>query len=154
VQDNNFKTALLFSHRDFFCTLAYRVAHLCELRQNALLKQYGVTHQQTQLLAYIYARPSLTVVQKDLEVALKLKSSSVTQQLNILERAGLILRVPCNLDRRAKRLVVTEKAAALHEAFLGSLLAVDKAMCDGLDEGEKKQLHKLLLKAYENLEII
>lgn len=143
---------MLFSHKDYLSTIFHRVSHLCELKQNAILKRYKVTHQQTRLLAFIYARDGKEVYQRDIEKAFYLKSSTVTETLNILEKDGFIERLPCPHDKRAKLLKVTKKAADLHEDFLDSILQVEAVVKHNLSTQEQESFHNTLLKIYENLE--
>lgn len=149
--DETERSSLMFSHRDNICTILYRVAHLCELKQNRILKAYGLTHQQTQILAYIVARQEQVVLQRDIEEEMFLKSSTVTEQLHILERKGLIKRSPCREDRRAKQLSATEKAVEMHQVFLDSIIQVDACACAGMSEIEQVALKKLLLELYDNV---
>lgn len=149
--DNNLEESLLFSHKDYLCTVMYRIAHLCEIKQNTILKEYGVVHQQAQVLAFIYARQYGEVFQKDIENAMFLKSSTVTKTLNTLEKNGFIVRVPCEKDKRAKKLQCTKKAIELHEVFLGSVIQVGEKITLGFSESEKEALNSLLVKVYRNM---
>ena len=69
--------------------LMYFVAHYLEVEQNKLLRPYGVTHSQTQLLAYLYAHQDQDIFQKDLERIFNLKGSTVTRLLQLLKDKGL-----------------------------------------------------------------
>lgn len=151
MRDQQDDERLLFSHKDFFCTVIYRVAHLCELAQNALLKEYGMTHQQTQLLAYIYARRGRDVFQRDIEEEFCLSSATVTQQLNVLERKGFILRQPCAEDKRTKKLILTDLAKEYHAVFYRTIFNVDDVLCLGFTDVEKALFMSLLQKAYDNI---
>ena len=142
---------LLFSHRNFFCTMIYRIAHLCELSQNALLRESGMTHQQTQLLAFIYARRNQDVYQRDIEQELCLSSATVSQQLQVLERKGFVTRVTSPQDRRTKKLVLTEQALSMHNAFFQTISDVDEVLCMGFTDVEKTLFMSLLHKAYNNI---
>ena len=51
--------------------------------------------------------------QKDIEKELDISNPTVTGILNRLEVKGLITRVPCRHDARAKNIEVTEKALEL-----------------------------------------
>jgi len=146
------KNELTFSHKDYCSLMMYRISHRLEVIQNNILRKYGVSHQQTQLLAYIYARPEQDVFQKDLEKSFGLKSSTVTELLHTLENHGFIIRIPCEYDKRAKKLMVTQKAADLHESFMASIQAIEDIVSHGLSDLEKNLLHDLLLKVSENAE--
>lgn len=135
----------------YMSSVIYHVAHMCELSQNALLKQYGVTHQQTRMLAYVYARQGMDVFQRDLEAEFGLSSATVTQQLNILERKGFLLRLPYEQDKRAKKLVVTELARKYHNIFYKTLNDVDEVLCWGFTDVEKTLFRALLKKADDNM---
>lgn len=151
--ENNLEDILFFSHKDYLCTVIHRISHLCEIKQNAIVKDYGLVHQQLQVLAFIYARQDSQVFQKDIEQALFLKSSTITQALNTLEKKGFIERIPCERDRRAKQLRCTKKSADLHEVFLESVFRVGEEVTRDFDEKEKEELDRLLRKAYKNLEV-
>lgn len=141
---------LMFNHKDHLCTVLYRVAHLCELKQNSILKEYGLTHQQTQVLAYIVARKDRAVLQRDIEKSFFVKSATITEQIHILERKGYVIRTPYEKDRRAKRLVATDKAYEMHEVFMDSIQKVDEYIFDGMNDIERVAFRKLLLEVYDN----
>ena len=142
---------LRFSRGDFCSLMTYGIAHRLEVLQNNILREYGVSHQQTQILAFIYARPNTDVFQKDLEKELGLKSSTVTVILQNLEKKQFIERCECDYDKRQKILRVTKKAVNLHEQFMSSVNAIEFIMTDGMTEKEKETLKKLLRKAVSNV---
>ena len=142
---------LRFSRGDYCSLMTYGIAHRLEVIQNNLLREYGVTHQQTQILAYIYARPNTDVFQKDLEKELGLKSSTVTVILQNLEKNNYIERSECDYDKRQKLIRVTDKAASMHEHFMSSVNAIEYILTESMSEQEQKELKKLLRKAVENV---
>ena len=142
---------LRFSRGDYCSLMTYGIAHRLEVIQNNLLREYGVTHQQTQILAYIYARSGTDVFQKDLEKELGLKSSTVTVILQNLEKNNYIERSECDYDKRQKLIRVTDKAASMHEHFMSSVNAIEYILTESMSEQEQKELKKLLRKAVENV---
>lgn len=146
------RDGLVMNHKDYCSLMIYRISHRLEVVQNNILREYGVSHQQTQLLAYIYARPGMDIFQKDLEKSFGLKSSTVTELLNTLEKRGFIRRLPCDYDKRAKKLAVTQKAMDLHETFQSSVNTIEAIVTDGMSPIEKNLFKDLLKKASENAE--
>ena len=131
--------------------LMYFVAHYLEVEQNKLLRPYGVTHSQTQLLAYLYAHQDQDIFQKDLERIFNLKGSTVTRLLQLLKDKGLVTSQECVYDKRAKLLSITEKAAGLHEVFSGTLDSVEQIVADQLSEDELAELKVLMTKVYKGI---
>ncbi|GAA5174727.1 hypothetical protein GCM10023321_79210 [Pseudonocardia eucalypti] len=74
--------------------------------------------------------------------------SNATFVIDRLERQGLLERHPHPVDRRAKRLVLTDKGARLRERLL-ELLAEDSPL-GGLTPDEQAALHGLLARAVTN----
>ena len=142
---------LRFSRGDYCSLMTYGIAHRLEVIQNNLLREYGVSHQQTQILAYIYARPEKDVFQKDLEKELGLKSSTVTVILQNLEKKGFVERFECDYNKRQKVIKVTKKASDLHEKFMSSVNAIEYIMTEGMSEEEITRLKALLFKAVQNV---
>lgn len=83
---------------------------------DAALTDFGLTEASTLPLRYL-ARLGQGIRQKDLAEALDIEGPTLVRLLDQLSERGLIARVECPEDRRAKRISVTEAGRALHRAF-------------------------------------
>lgn len=68
---------------------------------------YKLTHSQTRLLLHVHEQKD-SVYQKDIESFLKIRRSTATEMLNLLERDGYIIRKRAEHDARLKEIHVTD----------------------------------------------
>ena len=80
---------------------------------NRRLKEFGITYNHLFILTCLWEREGLN--SKDLSELLVLDSSSLTGHLDRLERSGLVVRRNDPTDRRAVRVVLTEKGRRLRK---------------------------------------
>ena len=64
-------------------------------------------------LGFLKDHSDCEVYQKDIEEAFSISRATASNMLGVMERKGLIKRVAVSHDARLKRLVLTDKAAAL-----------------------------------------
>ena len=67
-----------------------------------------------------------------------------------LERKGFIYRSACRHDRRVKGLFITELGSETYQKTIGVAWVVQKDIVHGLDEKEREELLRLLIKATES----
>lgn len=92
-----------------------QLSHQIKRRMNARLTGMGVTGVQGRVLHYIIDHyREQPVFQKDVEEAFRLRRSTATGILQLLEKSGLIRREGVPYDARLKSLVPTEKADAIY----------------------------------------
>lgn len=72
--------------------------------------------------------------QRDVETQFRFRRSTATGILQLMERRGLLLREPVPYDARLKRLVLTDKARALHTEIHRQLSQTESVMREGIDE--------------------
>lgn len=111
----------------------------------------GMTASQLITIGFLYFSRQGDVYQRDIESFFKLRRSTVSSQLNTLERKGLIQRVPVPHDARLKKLVLTEEGLKVSDEVLRRLNAINDLMIQGLDPEEVRQLTQLLCKLEKNL---
>lgn len=73
-----------------------------------------------------------------------LDKSSLTSQLQKLEENGYINREPDPADRRAKRIVITDKARAIEADLHDIFVSWNRILTEGLEESERDTLIRLL----------
>lgn len=91
--------------------LLYRKYELKKEQQSEKLTQV-----QVHVLMYIH-RHDGQVFQKDIEQHLKVRRSTASQILNVLERESYVERMRLESDARMKEIVVTDKTLALIDSM-------------------------------------
>ena len=75
-----------------------------------------------------------------------------TEMLKSLEVRELILRIPDEQDGRFKRIVFTEKAAAVKDALNKEIHETEELLLRGISEKELKEFVRITEKMLQNLE--
>lgn len=100
--------------------------HLDNAISNALADDSGsVSGRNFWILRYLEDHRDEDVFQKDLENTFKIRRSTVSKTVDLMEQKQLLVRVPINGDARMKKLCLTPKADAV--------LADVKKAVDGLE---------------------
>ncbi len=126
------------------CTnfLLLRTSQLVNLLFKAELEPYGVTPGQSAVLKCLWDKNGQAV--KQLAERLILDSSSMTSILDRLEQKGLIERHPDAQDRRALKVLATEKAGELEMPIRDALKRANEKSIELLGETITKRLVELL----------
>ncbi len=74
--------------------------------------------------------------QKDLETTFRMRRSTATGMLKLMERHGLISREPVEYDARLKKLMLTDKARKLDKSIFRNLRNVESVMSKGINRDE------------------
>jgi DNA-binding MarR family transcriptional regulator len=123
--------------------LIYRLHRFMEIRSKPVIKKIGFAKpHEFAMLAEIYLlqKPN----KKEVANKMLLEISTAVEITKRLVQRGLIKEVSDPSDKRATRLVITEKGVKkLHESYEG-LRNVHTNFLDCLDESEKKELLRLL----------
>ena len=113
----------------------------------------GIGSAQGKILNYLLVESALhPVYQKDLEKEFSLRPPTVTEMLKSLEARGLILRVQDEQDGRYKRIMFTEKAAAVKGALNREIHETEDLLLQGISEQELKEFIQITEKMLKNLE--
>ena len=131
--------------------IIHQIQHKIKIKHDCNLEKYGITLQQSKIIAHLLLNKHLNTFQKDIEKAFNLKSSTITSILNTLENKELIKRVSIKEDRRAKKIVLTEKGENLQKNIFKSMGDIEEELVKDMTESEKDMLHKLLLMVYKNI---
>ena len=111
----------------------------------------GMPISQLTTLGFLYFTRKEDIYQRDLESFFKLRRSTVSSQLDTLEKRGLIQRVAVPHDARLKKLVLTEKGVRIGDQVLQNLGQVNTLLIRGLNQEEVTVLTELLEKLEKNL---
>lgn len=117
-------------------------------RLDSMFQRYDLTGTQTFTLIYLFKanEKGLLVKQKDIERDMEISNPTVTGILNRLEHKGLIKRVACKKDARAKNIVVTPKALELNKALRNDFIENETMLVAALNEQEIANLRTYLIK--------
>lgn len=112
-----------------------------------------ITGMQAMILHYlIHAEPQGAHFQKDVEAEFSIRRSTATGILQLMERNGLLIREQTEYDARLKRLVLTDKARALHALICDGLERTELLMQQGISEQELAVWFAVCGKIHSNLE--
>lgn len=123
----------------------WRLTNSWQAAQRAALQPFDLTHVQFVLLASLtWLRSDAPVSQRDLADHAHTDPMMTSQVLRALEVKGLIRRGAHPTDGRARALTATQKGAALANAAIVSVEAVDRQFFGQLEDGELRQFTDLL----------
>ena len=108
------------------------------------IAEAGLSTSDFQLLETLLHKGPLTITEIQRKVLLA--TGSMTAAVDRVEKKGLVNRTATESDRRARRLVLTEKGKLLAEALYQAHAEQLKSAMSALDDEETIELHRLLKK--------
>lgn len=109
-----------------------------------------LTQVQVHVLMYIH-RHDGQVFQKDIEQHLKVRRSTASQILNVLERESYVERMRLESDARMKEIVVTDKTLALIDSMEKHMKETESMLRVNISEDEMETFFKVIDQIKENL---
>lgn len=109
-----------------------------------------LTHVQVRVLLIIHNSEE-DIFQKDVEKHLKIRRSTATQILKLLERNGFIERVRLETDGRMKKIITTAKTKALIDKMKTHVDATESMLREGIDIESLQVFFKVLDQIKENI---
>ncbi len=132
-----------------------RVSHqlkrqmFCEDQQPG---QDDLTNMQKHILHFILLETMhRDLFQRDLEKEFKVRRSTATGTLQLLEKKGYLYREPVKKDARLKRIVPTEKALKLRGKLLANIRRREAQIRKGISEEDMKVFVRVLKQISSNL---
>ena len=112
----------------------------------------GLINVQRRVLNFILLSTiDQEIYQKYVEEKFHIRRSTATGILKLMEKNGLIFRESVERDGRLKRIVPTEKAAALRGEVLESIRSLESMMAEGIGKEEFDICIRVLRRMSENL---
>lgn len=111
----------------------------------------GVMGQNTARLVLSHLAVRDHVNQLELVRLTRLKAPTVSVLLRRMEEEGYLMRIPDEADRRAVRVVLTEKGREFDRRHLSNISTNDHLAMQGLTDEEQKTLLRLLTRIRDNL---
>lgn len=109
------------------------------------------TRMQCATLHYLRRHKGEDVFQKDLEAAFSISGATVTNILKVMEKDGLITRVPVEKDARLKKIVMTEKGMQYDEVAHTNVIRLEAGMEKGFTEEEITRFREYLDRLTQNI---
>ena len=110
-----------------------------------------LTRSQWSVLAHLLRTDGIQ--QRDLAEQMDITAITLTGLLDRMEREGWVERRADPVDRRAKRIFLTEKVAPVTKELRSLAREVRKTALHGLSEAEQQLLMNLLLRVRSNLSV-
>ncbi len=129
--------------------LIKRLNSIMEKRANNSLNEDGITLSQIKLLCILEQESSLTL--KELEKYFCVAQATIAGIVVRLEKKGLIESFYLPEDKRAKHIRLTDDGIKMCEHARCSMERNEQWLLSSLDDGEKKELHRLLQKIYDDI---
>lgn len=125
-----------------FGFLSYEISHIIRQRFNKVAEPIGFTHAQWRALVHLSENENCRQI--DLAEILEIKPITLVKQIDLLEESGMIVRNKDVDDRRAYRLVITDKARAIMLELWEIADAVESEVLAALSEEERRLMTDLL----------
>lgn len=109
-----------------------------------------LTQVQVHVLMYIH-RHDGRVFQKDIEQHLKVRRSTASQILNVLERESYVERMRLESDARMKEIVVTDKTLALIDSMEKHMKETESMLRVNISDNDMETFFKVIDQIKENL---
>lgn len=133
----------------------FRVVHQMihhKMEQFRAENQCELTFVQSRVMGFLTHNQSRDVYQKDIEVEMRIRRSTATEILNVLERNGYLVRIPSAEDRRLKKLVMTDKARELDQKMNENIDRMEKLLARNLTDEQLAVFFTVVDQIKKNLE--
>ena len=128
------------------------VSHQMKRQRRLPETESGLTNMQRLILHYIlFQSLERDIYQKDIEREFKIRRSSATGILQLLEKHGFIRRETAQWDARFKKLVPTEKATRLREQILSNIQYMEALLRKGISPEDLETCRHVLEQMSVNL---
>lgn len=129
----------------------HRLSHLFKRRLDDGMPQ-ETTGMQARIIGFLRFHEGRELFQRDVEAEFGIRRSTATGILQLMEKNGLLRHEPVAYDARLKRLVLTPKALALHDAVMARIRAAEGRAVAGIEPRELEQFFAVIDKIRKNLE--
>lgn len=116
------------------------------------VSKYGLTGVQAKIVGFVYfVSKNRDVFQKDIENDLKIRSSSVTSVLQLMEKNGYIKRVSVCKDARLKKIILTDKGIEVQEKVFTIIDNIENQIQEEITDDELRFLFNIFDKLSKKL---
>ncbi len=111
----------------------------------------SATANHCRVIGFLYRNRDREVYQRELEEQFKIRRSTVTQTLQLMEKNGLIIRIPAEHDARMKKIVLTVKGEEMHQQGRACIDVFEERLCEGISDEELSEFLRIMQKLQNNL---
>lgn len=133
--------------RDQFPFAVARVTRRWRKLLDERLKELGVTQARWTTMVYL-EKGGEGLTQRELARLMTIENPTLVRLLDSLEEQGLVERRPCENDRRARRLFLTDAGRSFMAELNERAVALREEMLEGVSdqeiEGALKVFHKIM----------
>lgn len=129
--------------------VVHDVARMMRWQFDRRASDLKLTRSQWSVLAHLLRTDGIQ--QRELAEQMDITAITLTGLIDRMEREGWVERRADPVDRRAKRVYLTEKVAPVTKELRSLAREVRKSAMQGLSEAEQQQLMSLLIKVRSNL---
>ncbi len=119
------------------------------LQKGLRINNLGITVEEWRTLFYLWKEDGVN--QRDLASRASKEKSTMTRQINALERKGLITRNSYNKDKRNKLIFLTEKGKGIEEIALNTARNITNKAEEGINENDLKIFKKVIEQIISNI---
>ena len=102
-------------------------------------------------IKYFYENRNKDIFQRDFEERFSIRRSTATNMLKLMEKNGIITRESVDYDARLKKIVLTEKAVAIHKKAVKNIEIIESTLKNGITDEELASFYKVADKIKLNL---
>ena len=129
--------------------LLHDVSRLMRKEYNKRVRELDLTRSQWRVIAHLYRTEGVT--QTELAEILEIEPATLARLVDRLEAAEWVERRPCEKDRRAKRLFLTDRPAAVIDQIFEISDALEQDVFRGYSIQEQAEFVDSLLLVKRNL---
>ena len=111
-----------------------------------------LTRMQGWIIGYLYENQEKDVFQKDVEAKFRIRRSTASGILQLMEKKELLERHSVDYDARLKKLDLTPKAISYREKLMHNLNETERQISQGLTLEEIETFFVLIDKMKKNIE--
>lgn len=112
-------------------------------------RESGISHGQPPILKYLHDNNGC--IQSELSKVCHLEPATITSNLTIMERDGLVERRPNPSDRRVWQIFLTQKGGEAYEALMKTEECIIEECFVGFSEDEREAAAEMLNRLYHNM---
>ena len=129
----------------------HEIINLLHRQQFKESKADRLTMIQSWIVEYIYENEGKDIFQKDIEAKFMMRRSTATAALQLMEKNGLVYRIPVSYDARLKKICVTEKAGELYKAICVKISNFEAKLTKGISKEELDIFFSVIDKMKHNM---
>ena len=132
-----------------FGFLVHDIARLMRVAFDRRGRELGLTRSQWWVLTVLYAKEGVT--QSELAAFMELEKATLGRLLDRLEEKEWVERRPDEVDRRVKRVFLTERVQGLMRQLRGIAADLRRDALAGIDDAERERFIETLIRIKGNI---